>query len=666
MTISFPTGISTLIAIENHSFSKKSYFYFHMKETEFIRQNKKKWERFENLNATSDASPEELSDLYIDITDDLGYAQTHYHRRTVRVYLNQLGQKVFLGVNKFKRDSFFQALKQASVSIPIEIYKARQAMTFALIAFMVYVAIGVVSTHVDPDFPRLVMGDGYVDMTINNIEEGRPLNVYENGSQIYMMYEITFNNIEVAFLMFFAGFFFTALTHVLMFSNGVMLGAFQYYFKLKGLLITSFLGIWIHGAFEISALVIASGAGITAGSGWLFPGTLTRFQSMKSSVKRGLKIMVLVTLFLIFAGFFESFVTRHYDTLPDWSKLLIIAFSFLLIVLVMVVYPIYMAMKYPELVEKEEEVSQFTVFSIQLAGVKNSGELIRESLRFYASKFSAFFMPFFRIVFPLAIGGVLLRDFIYPEEASVSYFYDWAGQMANIMGFNFAHVIDFVQLVLWVFYFALIALSVLHIFYKAQNGTLRFWGFIKKFGAKVLLVSSFISVPVLLLPWQWIIPFVFVIPFLHLMIPTVIFEEKSLRESMKKAVSLGTKRYFTLILATAVMGALVAVFSQPIAFVFSIVYYGDKPETPDLLDMLTGFVERICNTYHFDTFFWSNIIRQFVYILFTLAVLPLFFIYSTFIYFAAKEVVDARTLTEDFKKFGKRDRYREMNEDENV
>ncbi|NBO25100.1 MAG: hypothetical protein EBU93_07725, partial [Chlamydiae bacterium] len=224
-------------------------------------------------------------------------------------------------------------------------------------------------------------------------------------------------------------------------------------------------------------------------------------------------------------------VTRHYDTLPDWSKLLIIAFSFLLIVLVMVVYPIYMAMKYPELVEKEEEVSQFTVFSIQLNGVKNTGDLIRDSLLFYGAKFGAFFMPFFRIVFPLAVGGVLLRDFIYPEEASVSYFYDWAGQLANIMGFNFAHVIDLLLLFCWVLFFALIGLCVLHLFYKAQNGALHLWSFIKKFGAKVLLVTSFMSVPVLLLPWQWIIPFVFVLPFLHLMIPAVIFEEISLREN---------------------------------------------------------------------------------------------------------------------------------------
>jgi hypothetical protein len=202
-----------------------------MRETRFIRENQEKWQRFEKLNESSDANPEELADLYLDITDDLGYAQTHYFRRTVRVYLNQLGQKVFIGVNKFKRDSFKNLLKQLTISLPLEVYKSRKTLLTALIAFLVYVAIGAVSTALNPDFPRMVLGDGYVDMTIENIEAGNPLKVYEDSDQLAMFINITTNNIAVAFLTFFAGLFFTIGSHLLLFSNGVMLGAFQYYFR---------------------------------------------------------------------------------------------------------------------------------------------------------------------------------------------------------------------------------------------------------------------------------------------------------------------------------------------------------------------------------------------------------------------------------------------------
>jgi hypothetical protein len=58
-----------------------------MKETSFIQQNKDKWKRFEKLYESNSQDPEELSNLYMDMTDDLSYAQTFYKRRTVRVYV---------------------------------------------------------------------------------------------------------------------------------------------------------------------------------------------------------------------------------------------------------------------------------------------------------------------------------------------------------------------------------------------------------------------------------------------------------------------------------------------------------------------------------------------------------------------------------------------------
>ena len=252
-----------------------------MKETSFIDQNKEKWTRFEKLYESNSHDPEELSNLYMDLTDDLSYAQTFYKRRTVRVYLNQLAQKIFTGVHKQKGESLKKLITVWQISLPLEIYRSRKNLLFALVAFLVYCFVGVITTHFDPDFPRMVMGDGYVESTLENIKNGNPLAVYESDDQLSMFVRITTNNMKVAFLTFFIGFFFTIGTHILMFYNGVMLGAFQYFFYMKGLLITSFLGIWIHGSFEISAIVLAGGAGLTAGNGLLFPKSYTRLQSMQ-------------------------------------------------------------------------------------------------------------------------------------------------------------------------------------------------------------------------------------------------------------------------------------------------------------------------------------------------------------------------------------------------
>ena len=234
-----------------------------MKETSFIKQNKEKWEKFEKLYESKSHDPEELSDLYMDITEDLSYAQTFYKRRTVRVYLNGLAQRVYTGVHKQKSDSLGKLWTVWTKSLPLEIYRSRKNLLFALITFLVYVGIGVFNTHIEPSFLSSVVGEGYVQSTLNNIANGNPLAVYQQEDQLGMFLHITTNNLKVAFLTFFAGFFFTLGTHILLFYNGVMLGSFQYFFHIKGLLITSFLGIWIHGAFEISAIVLAGGAGMT-------------------------------------------------------------------------------------------------------------------------------------------------------------------------------------------------------------------------------------------------------------------------------------------------------------------------------------------------------------------------------------------------------------------
>ena len=74
-----------------------------MKETDFITQNKKKWARFEKLASNKNNDPDEVSELFTEITEDLSYARTFYPRRSVRVYLNQLSQGVFTSLYRQRK-----------------------------------------------------------------------------------------------------------------------------------------------------------------------------------------------------------------------------------------------------------------------------------------------------------------------------------------------------------------------------------------------------------------------------------------------------------------------------------------------------------------------------------------------------------------------------------
>lgn len=637
-----------------------------MKETSFIQQNKEKWERFEKLYESNANDPEELSNLYMDMTDDLSYAQTFYKRRTVRVYLNQLAQKVFTGVHKQRGESLKKLFTVWKVSLPLEIYRARKNLLFSLIAFLIYTVIGAITTHFDPDFPRVVMGDGYVDMTIENIKNGVPLNVYQDESQLGMFIQITTNNMKVSFLTFFVGFFFTIGTHVLMFYNGVMLGAFQYFFKLKGLLITSFLGIWIHGAFEISSIVIAGAAGITAGNGWLFPRSYTRLQSLQLSTKRGLKIMMSLVPFVIAAGFLESFVTHNYQTLPEWSKWTLIMLSFSLILFVYVFYPIYVARKYPELVDAEEAAPFRTTSKIQRYKIRNVGQTIADSFQFYRTYFKKFSKIIFSIVIPITIVLMVVQDTVKYEELETEYWYDWAGQLGILIGYDFNSVFDVVIAVVWTLNISILFTAVFWTFTTMDEAFSwkSFFMYAKKRFLAVWLGSLGLFVILFGLPWYLLFWAFFLIPLIYLQGATMGLDEVPFGKRYKKSFKFSTKQYGNTLLTLGLLLAFIVLIAQPIAFVFSMHNgFNDEPIVKDALDMFVGLVKRVSREFTDDYIVVGNIVRQIVYIAFLFGILPLIAITAGFSYYTELDKSEAKSLKENFKKFGKRNRYQEKSVD---
>lgn len=98
------------------------------------------------------------------------------------------------------------------------------------------------------------------------------------------------------------------------------------------------LTIWIHGTLEISAIVLAGGAGLVMARGLLFPGTYSRAEAFRQSARDGLKLAVgLVPIFVV-AGFLEGFVTRHTE-MPVAASLAIIGGSAAFMGWYFIVYP---------------------------------------------------------------------------------------------------------------------------------------------------------------------------------------------------------------------------------------------------------------------------------------------------------------------------------------
>ncbi|TNJ45821.1 stage II sporulation protein M [Tamlana fucoidanivorans] len=312
-----------------------------MREVSFIKQNKEKWLSFEKAVFNNDfENPDELASQYIHLINDLAYAQTYYPKSKVIVYLNQLAAKAFQKIYKTKREDTNRIFGFWKTEVPLICYQYRTFIYVAIIIFLAFTFIGTISAANDGGFVRSVLGDDYVNMSLENIEAGDPVAVYKSGSNWGSFIGITINNLKVGIIAFVLGIFLGIGTLYIMFKNAIMLGSFQYFFYEKQVFWESVRGIWIHGAMEIFAIMIEAAAGLILGASILFPGTYSRYASLNHGAKTGIKILISTFPFTFVAGFLEGFITRYSNIMPHWLSVSIIAITLSFISFYYLIYPI--------------------------------------------------------------------------------------------------------------------------------------------------------------------------------------------------------------------------------------------------------------------------------------------------------------------------------------
>ncbi len=306
-----------------------------MREAQFLKQNKERWQQYERV-PTND--PDELADRFVQLTDDLAYARTFYPKSKTVQYLNGLASRSHLAIYKNKKEKRNRFISFWTTELPLVLSRHRRDLLYAFLFFTVFFLIGWISAAKDDGFIRLILHDGYVNMTNENIEKGDPFGVYKREEPLFMFLFIASNNIMVSFQTYVWGIFAGVMTVVQLLRNGVMLGSFMYYFYAHGLGTKAVSVVFIHGTIEISCIIIAGACGLILGKSWMFPGTYTRLEGLLRGAKDSMKIAFSLVLFLLVAAFFESFVTRHTE-MPGWLSTTILAGSLVLMVWYFVLYP---------------------------------------------------------------------------------------------------------------------------------------------------------------------------------------------------------------------------------------------------------------------------------------------------------------------------------------
>lgn len=322
-----------------------------MREAMFIKKNADKWAGYQQEKP---AGPDETAERFITLIDDLSYAKTYYPRSKVTRWINSIAAGIYQDIYQNKKEKYSRIPAFWKYELPLIFKKYHGIFLFTTVIFILFVTIGVLSSATNPDFVKGVLGNNYVAMTEDNIARGDPFAVYKDDNQFSMFIRIAFNNIRVAFFTFIGGFTLGLVTLNLLWSNGIMLGCFQYLFFANGLGLSSVLVIWIHGTLEIASIIIAGAAGFILANGILFPGTYPRMESFKRGAKDAAKVLICLIPFFIAASFLESYVThlmsRTYDkelnsSLPVWAAVAILSGSLTFLAWYFIFWPLRLQKK---------------------------------------------------------------------------------------------------------------------------------------------------------------------------------------------------------------------------------------------------------------------------------------------------------------------------------
>ncbi len=125
------------------------------------------------------------------------------------------------------------------------------------------------------------------------------------------------NNASIGLISFALGFAFGVPTILLLFMNGVTLGAFAALYADRGLSLEFWGWLFIHGTTEIMGLILAGAAGLIVGGSVAFPGRHSRMENLAKNGRQASQIAIGVVAMIFVAALLEGFGRQLINSTAD-------------------------------------------------------------------------------------------------------------------------------------------------------------------------------------------------------------------------------------------------------------------------------------------------------------------------------------------------------------
>ena len=286
-----------------------------MISTYWLEKRKSHWLRLERLldqshkqgfRSLTRSELQELGLLYRQAAADLSAVRedptAQYYARSLNLLLARAHNTIYSGKKSSPVKGVFHFYRY---TYPRIFREHLPLVTAAFLIFVVSALAGMLVSITHPAFMQSVLGPAMMhkidrhEMWTDSIVNVRPAE-----ASLIMT-----NNMTVTFFCFAGGITAGLFTLYLLVFNGLLLGVVgtACWLHSMSLLLWSFVAP--HGVLELPAIFIGGGAAFRIAQGMLFPGYLSRRDSIAVAGREAVRLMVGIIPMLIIAGTIEAFVS---------------------------------------------------------------------------------------------------------------------------------------------------------------------------------------------------------------------------------------------------------------------------------------------------------------------------------------------------------------------
>jgi uncharacterized membrane protein SpoIIM required for sporulation len=301
----------------------------------FVATERPHWSELERLLNTLEAEPNHAMSLdqlrrfhylYERTSADLAKLTTFSCEPEMHRYLENLVARAYGEIHETreKQPRVF-LLRWFFHTLPQTFRRHVRAFWVSLAITLVGCAFGGLALAFDPEAKQVIMPFSHLqgDPSERVAQEEQASADRLTGEKSSFSTFLMTHNTKVSIFVMALGMTWGVGTILLLFYNGVILGAVGVDYVLAGQ--TKFLLGWLlpHGAIEIPAILIAGQAGLVLALALIGWGERASFRARLRQVSRDLITLIFgVAVLLVWAGFVEAFLSQYHEPIiPYWVKI---------------------------------------------------------------------------------------------------------------------------------------------------------------------------------------------------------------------------------------------------------------------------------------------------------------------------------------------------------